>query len=610
MKTQNGNQKLLSSTLAIVVCALITCGCDSRKAPAPVESQPKEGQPQKEPESPAVENAPAKLESTEKEDASATEPTEPTAETTEPSVLPTELAAPVTPPATWSTQRIIALSATGPLVIDVSANIGGKSLDEAAEAATQRATAKITKDMAKPWKWPDLLDHPLVGSGWLGNLVPEADQRDQLVKMYNTDGDEEVDDTELLAFLTRGLARGAAFRFTDIGSARGGSMGPSPWEHLDANRDSTLDSSEIGNLQNVVRRFDLNADGIVTIAEIQAGRSDASSESMGMTSMLDTKSGFAVSADSKPQQTARKILEHYTALASITRDQWMGWNDKQWSRFDLDGDNEITRGELEPIATAAPDVEVRIQFLVEGEPSDLLTANVSGNCDLQWSSRLKTSGQVSGHSMALGVNVIDNYTASGKASLRMQLAAALTNPQLETFLRTQLQLKEGAFDILDADKDDKLSDEEFESAWDWITAIRGSRLLARWMFAESAWYRMADVDADGRLTEVEVQKFPAFLSRLDRDKDGVISPIEMPLAVRLELVRTDDRLGLGPNSQMQPENSTVERNWFAASDSNNDGSVSSTEFLGSREDFSAYDTDNDGFITATEAYKNPPARVQ
>jgi hypothetical protein len=135
------------------------------------------------------------------------------------------------------------------------------------------------------------------------------------------------------------------------------------------------------------------------------------------------------------------------------------------------------------------------------------------------------------------------------------------------------------------------------------------------MIAESAWFRLADTDADGRVTEIELQKFCTFVGGLDRDNDGVVSPIEIPstilqrpLAIRLEIARTDGRLAIPPpaNTEMP----AVETGWFAACDSNGDGFISNSEFLGSNEDFSAYDADNDGFISSTEAYKSPNSRVQ
>jgi Ca2+-binding EF-hand superfamily protein len=609
MKSQCGNHELLSIALAILICVLCTVGCNPRKTPTPVESSSKEQKPSGKTEPPIVKPDLQEQDSESEVAALHTEPgQEPSVAATEPAVPTAEMAAPESPSESWSVQRVIALAATGPVVVDLSVNIGGQSLDEAAEAATLRATTSITADMEKPWKWPALLDHPLVRSGWLGNLVPEADQRDELIKMYNSDGDEEVDEDELAAFLTRGLARGSAFRFSDIGSAPGAAASASPWEQLDTNRDSTLDKAEISNLQKVVRTFDLNADGIVTIAELQARRADTAPTAMRMTSMLDTKTGMAMATDQKPKLTARKILEHYTTLASVTREQWPGWNNEQWSSLDKDGDNQITRDEFEQFASAKAHVDVKIRFQVDSESTAVISANVQNENELQWASRLKAAGQVTGHSLALGINVVDSYTATSRASLRAQLANALSNPQVEMFLRNQLQLKEGAFDILDADQDDKLSDEEFEKAWDWVTAIRGSRILARWMLAESAWFGMADIDGDRRITEIEEQKLAGFLTGLDRDQDGAISPIEMPLAVQLEIVRTDDRFNV--NSLVQPDQAEVERGWFAASDSNNDSFVNKSEFLGSAEDFLSYDADNDGFISASEAYKNPSGRVQ
>ena len=512
------------------------------------------------------------------------------------------------PPQSWSVHRIVALASTGPILIDVSANIGGKSLDEAAAAATGRAVAQIAKDLEKPWSWAKLLDHPLIGSGWLGNLVPEGEQREQLIGMYNKDGDDEVDDDELSAFLTRGLAREAAFRFTDIGFAPGTTASRSPWEQLDSNRDSSLDKSEIADIPTVAARFDLNEDRIISLAEMQSNRSTQSSEMMGSSSFLDTKSAIEVRVDQKPRQVAQQLLEHYTILGSISRVQWPSWSDTKWNEFDVDGDQQITSDELEQITTVKPDLDIRIQFQINAEAGCTMSATAGAESNLTWTSRLETAGQASSNSVVLAVVVTDSYAAANRASLRGQLTNALSNPQIAIVVRNQLKLSENAFDVLDADKDDKLSDEEFENAWEWLTAIRGSRILARWMFTDSAWFRMADVDANGRLTQLELQKFTSFLAGLDHDQDGSISPSEMPLTVRLEIAHTDDRLAT--NFPSPTEKPTREIGWFAASDSNNDDFISIAEFLGSNDDFLAYDANNDGFISPAEAYISPAGKVQ
>ena len=211
MKTKHNNLNLPWCAILVLGCGLATWGCSPRK---PVTRIDKNTTPQV--DIPTLETVPPTQDSI--DPATVNSATVAAPETiAKVAVDPLQSPAasigpdlPDEPPQTWSTHRILALASTGPIVIDVSANIGGKSLDEAAAAATGRAEAQIAKDLDKPWTWAKLLDHPLISSGWLGNLVPEGEQRGPLIGMYDKDGDEEADDDELPAFLTRGLARQTA----------------------------------------------------------------------------------------------------------------------------------------------------------------------------------------------------------------------------------------------------------------------------------------------------------------------------------------------------------------------------------------------------------------
>ncbi len=55
------------------------------------------------------------------------------------------------PEAKWTTQRIVALADSGPIVFDLAISIDGDTLDGAAVSATQRAVAQLEKDIEKPW---------------------------------------------------------------------------------------------------------------------------------------------------------------------------------------------------------------------------------------------------------------------------------------------------------------------------------------------------------------------------------------------------------------------------------------------------------------------------
>ncbi len=509
---------------------------------------------------------------------------------------------------TWSTQRVVALLPNGPIVIDISVNIDGQSLEEATDNATRATIARIERDLKRPWTWEQLLDHPLTQSGWLGNLVPKEDQRAQLIAMYDKDSNDEVEDAELAEFLTRGLARSSPLRFTDIGNAPDFVASESPWHQLDLNHDSQLDETELDAASTTLSRYDLNADHILTLQELQSDRSasDSGMSTSGM-AMLDYKSSFAIDSKQKNEKVALGLIRKYTSFDSLTRDVWSRWDDKLWSEFDTNSDGILVTEEVERITTTPPALALKFQFHQDGSASAIQAAVGKGE-EVEWNSRLPTSGKINGRDFLLMATVNDSFSSGSRSIIRNQLAASLGNPQLAAAIRTQLQLGDEAFKTLDADSDGQLSDAEFNDAWQWLTAIRGNRILARWMVADKAWFQIADNDGDNRLTEIELQKLSGRLAELDRDRDGLLSPNELPLAIRLEIARTDNRLNLNLPSSGVPTPS--DSGWFAATDSNSDGFISNAEFVGSMEDFQAYDSDNDGFISREEAYKARKPHVQ
>ncbi|MEZ6076348.1 MAG: hypothetical protein R3C56_12000 [Pirellulaceae bacterium] len=113
------------------------------------------------------------------------------------------------PRGSWTTQRLVALAETGPIVIDLSVNVGNLSLREANDRLLTRATAELltTTPTTNPAEgisesslasselsisWEQLLELPLVQSGWLGNLVASSEQTGQLIDQYDSDRDARV----------------------------------------------------------------------------------------------------------------------------------------------------------------------------------------------------------------------------------------------------------------------------------------------------------------------------------------------------------------------------------------------------------------------------------
>ncbi len=74
-------------------------------------------------------------------------------EDAQPPAIPIEASSqpskPEEPQETWSKMRLVALAPTGPVVMDLYANVSGRSLEEVSESAASRGLAQVEKDMPK-----------------------------------------------------------------------------------------------------------------------------------------------------------------------------------------------------------------------------------------------------------------------------------------------------------------------------------------------------------------------------------------------------------------------------------------------------------------------------
>lgn len=525
------------------------------------------------------------------------------------------------PTGNWTKQRLIVLGEAGPTVIDLSASIGQQDLMEATNELQARIASELVPALiagtASPTAevtWEELLEMPLVQSGWLGNLVAESEQKEQLISMYDTQRDGLVSLDELPAFLSRGLARSKPLQVSDVGHELPQTSELSPWGKSDLNQDYSLDTRERENLIATVQQQDVNADGVISRAEV-ANRPDMNMQSpaSNQSSLLRTTTlmvweNATDSSVEKNKKTHRKfavdIIRHYTFLAELAREQWFAWNDATWQSVDSNADNKIDAAELERIVAMPPHAEIflRLPGIRDGAEGVQMQLNVKNNDpEIVWE-RNERGGTLTGGSCSLRIDVTDAYSLVGKQQLRLQLNQALKNEQVKAFLVRQLQLQESAFDFLDTDEDSLINEEELERAWGWLTSRQSSRLLGKWMLSDAPWFQLVDQNGDSRLSEVELRGFADRVRYMDRNQDGQVTPNELPLVARLELNRTDQRLTSPLISNPQTDTTVADSDWFSAMDTNRDSYVSTLEFLGESADFNEIDSDRDGFLSRNEAF--------
>lgn len=353
------------------------------------------------------------------------------------------------------------------------------------------------------------------------------------------------------------------------------------------------------------------------------------------------------------QRAATKLLQHYTFLGEVSPELWPGWSSERWQAVDVDQSGSVDKYELQRLADVPADIElyVRLPGLAPTNPAPTNPANPEPTAGeamrsakpeqpvqqaaairvqarllspdlptssttpaittpaiappgrLAWLQKNSASGAVVGEAVNLRIEVDDTFAPDVKQRLAVQLRNALGNAQYRAFLTNQLQLGEKAWEVLDADGDEQLSELELERAWRWLQVRQGTRLLARWMTAADPWFQLLDRDADDRLSELELRFPPEDFDRLDRDQDGLVTPAELPLLVKLELRRSDPRLdSLSDATAAGGDIDEGEVDWFTATDVNRDGLLSREEFLGDRSDFEALDRDKDAFVSRQEVY--------
>lgn len=163
------------------------------------------------------------------------------------------------------------------------------------------------------------------------------------------------------------------------------------------------------------------------------------------------------------------------------------------------------------------------------------------------------------------------------------------------------------FAVLDADRDGKLTEAEFDSFF-----LNRSRAVAAQLVLEvsdqgSDLFTALDRNFDRVLTPRELHLAAKLLETEDRDGDGYLGGVEMSYNLILELSRGGPRpaannpLGLRNSTEPQVKAERNGPSWFIKMDRNRDADVSLSEFVGSRSDFTRLDQDGDGLISVTEA---------
>ena len=175
----------------------------------------------------------------------------------------------------------------------------------------------------------------------------------------------------------------------------------------------------------------------------------------------------------------------------------------------------------------------------------------------------------------------------------------------------------GSFKAMDRDGDARVSEQEFMAYLDFIADLhvraKKAHVALVLMDESRGLFDLLDANRDGRLSVREMRAAPELLAKLGRLGKGFLTPADLPRSYRLSIrsgparTETDDYAALvsriygGGGADPAYREPTLGPLWFRKMDTNRDGDVSRREWLASDALFRQIDTDGDGLISPAEA---------
>ena len=544
----------------------------------------------------------------------------------------------------WTWRRYVLLADSGPILLDFQIAIGGQSLGKQIEANKNRVISGLIPDSLESTTWAQVVDSPRLSQSIFSNLRPTDDQQKKdIIKRYDIDGNGHPSVNELCSYLSRGIADRNAVIFDEANRFRSeNSDQSSVFGQMDADQDGLLSDSELSQSSVRLAKLDLNGDFIVSGSEVRPPEMDPEAFMRQRNQNVDDVFIFMNPEDERP--TATTVLRRYSFSNTIVSDDWPERADL-FGLLDSNQDGELVAKELRRIMAAPSDMVFQLA-LEEIHSSEATLENASKqSTDEAENKRKENDGEnavaskvsfryrprmLSQWSTVLGNQVID----LPNVRFRAQLLDTLDEENLR--IRTEQQASQLGItpthsrDVeemsvavqnqatlagLDFDDDKKVTYEEIEKAVSWKAQLTEPFVRIRAVDPPDAWFVWLDANWDDLLSEQEIANALKRVSELRKSGETPLSASLLPMQLQLVFTRTfgDEQAfqRLTPPTPDQPSPNPSAVDWFQAMDANMDGNVTMREFLGDISSFEALDINHDKILTAKEiASQSSPTGVQ
>lgn len=392
---------------------------------------------------------------------------------------------------------------------------------------------------------------------------------------------------------------------------------------LDLNNDGKLSANELTSALKTLRKLDLDDDETISSAELSPISNPflAQQRQANAAGAASTSPFLGIGFDESLSKQIRRLIEKYDntdpvksgVTSSRIRNQKLspmelGISTDAFARYDSDGDGQLDFDELRQFVTSPP---MSIAIKVNIDAAEPVTAE-SKQSDLQEKLRTTPDGAAN---INLGTTQLSIVRSAGynmgsaENFLKPQFMAADAdaNGYLDKSEAERAFLFGATFETLDLDKNGKVFLDEAVAYFQVRFDAARSRTVVAINEQGRTLFDILDTDRDRRLSYRELEAAANKLSLWDKDGDGMLSQSEIPQQYRIVVTRGNLPIfGGNPGDvDMAQAGAPAERTsgplWFRKMDKNRDGEVSQREFLGDGAAFEKLDRNHDGFIDLGES---------
>jgi Ca2+-binding EF-hand superfamily protein len=331
-----------------------------------------------------------------------------------------------------------------------------------------------------------------------------------------------------------------------------------------------------------------------------------------------------------PQDLVRLLQERYGSKKGPTKGSKLnrkdlGLDEAVFRQLDKSGDGVLDAAELAGFGKRAPDLEVVLRL----GSSEGAAVEVVGPGARALGSRLRQTPESA--LLELGLTRVElrssgeGYSNNALADIiEQQMVGQLDqadrdgNGILDEKEADKNPVYRSLFKSIDRDGDGKINKKDL------LAYLKESRRLQARALAgcvalgledqSRGLFDLLDTNRDGKLSVRELRQAARLLESFDRDKKGYLTVADVPRSHQLKLRRGPAQLGglrqlslferyYGGGGGNEEASSSRGPAWFRKMDRNRDGDVSRKEFLFGPEQFRRLDTDGDGLISLEEAEK-------